>query len=174
MVGHTWLADDKMCTPCLVLLQWGNKDVWYFRVVSSEINHRLSHISQICSGFVYGRVPLKSIKRWQFHFLVLFRFSVLFICRKWVYMVKQNFKNSCFSRTDVFPWKKWQMARFSAVDQILQGIIFQSKVGTGEPGCQQWNAVLLNRLMVSSELCHTERPLPLPLNNKIVSGYQKR
>lgn len=111
-MGHTWLADDKMCTPCLVLLQWGNKDVWYFRVVSSEINHRLSHISQICSGFITGRVPLKFIKQWQFHFLVLFRFSVLFICRKWVYVVKQNFKENLLFKHCSLPLKKWQVARF--------------------------------------------------------------
>lgn len=64
------------------------------------------------------------------------------------------------------------MARFSAIDQILQGMISQSRVGTGEPGCQQWNVVLLNRLMVSSKLCHTETPLPLSVNNKSV-GIRK-
>lgn len=160
-MGHTWLADDdKMCAPCLVLLLWGNKDVWYFRVVSSGINHRLSHISQICSGFKSGRVPLKFIKLWQFCFSVLFRFSILFICRKWVYVVKQNFFLNLLFKNCCLPLK--EMAKFSAIDQILQGIICQSRAGTGEPDCQ-----LLNRLMVSLKLCHTERPLPFKQLNKL-------
>lgn len=77
-----------------------------FQSFSSEINHRLSHISQICSGFISGRVPLKFIKLWQFGFSVLFRFSVLFICRKWVYVVKQNFKENLLFKNCCLPLKE--------------------------------------------------------------------
>lgn len=72
VVEHTWLVAYKTYSPCLVLLQQGYKDVWYFGVDSSEINHRLSHISQICSGFIsVERVPWKAKLPW-FHFVVLF------------------------------------------------------------------------------------------------------
>lgn len=159
-MGHTWLADDKMCSPCLVLLLWGNKDVWHFRVVSSEINHRLSHISQICSGFISGRVLLKSIKLWRFRCSVLFHFSVPFICQKWLYVVKQNLKENLLFRSCCLPLK-----------EMANGKIFCNRWNSPRDNLpkQSWNwrawlSQLLSRLMVSLKLCHTERPLPLSLN----------
>lgn len=37
------------------------------------------------------------------------------------------------------------------MDQILQGMVFQSTVVPGKSGCHQWNVILLNGLVPSSE-----------------------
>lgn len=123
--GRAWLGAHKMFSLCLVLLfQQGSGVVWCLSWLL-EMNHRCRHMVQRCSGFVSAARVSWKVKQQQLH---LFQ-SYFFAQRD--FAVK-NLKGKLLLRECYLSLRKSSPWHFLfLIDQILQGVFFQSKVEAG-------------------------------------------